>query len=59
MKVRAPRLFANMAWLRQGIGNRVRKIGACPCRSLKPGANCIDRVSRSFRLIAGIGVIPA
>jgi glycosyltransferase involved in cell wall biosynthesis/peptidoglycan/xylan/chitin deacetylase (PgdA/CDA1 family) len=28
MKVRAPRLFANMAWLRQGIGNQFRKIGS-------------------------------
>ena len=30
MKVRAPRLFARMAWLRQGIGNRFRKIGWRP-----------------------------
>jgi peptidoglycan/xylan/chitin deacetylase (PgdA/CDA1 family) len=28
MKVRAPRLFANMAWLLQGIGNQFRKIGS-------------------------------
>lgn len=28
MKTRVPRLFANIAWLRQGIGNRVRKIGS-------------------------------
>jgi glycosyltransferase involved in cell wall biosynthesis/peptidoglycan/xylan/chitin deacetylase (PgdA/CDA1 family) len=26
MKIRAPRLFATMAWLRQGIGNRLRRI---------------------------------
>ena len=25
-----------------------------PCRSLRPGASCIDRVSQSFRLIAAI-----
>lgn len=27
MKIRAPRLFANLAWLRQGIRNRLRQIG--------------------------------